>query len=207
MVAAIAQRQEVNLYLPEFRRSRDLFCAARAAALVAVFCLVLVLVQIGLQWSDRSAQQSLRTAQQQLQSLQQRVAALRLAQPHSQHRQLQRQVADLQRQLQQGRRVSELIEAQNLGNSAGFSAQLRGMARQVPADLSLSRFRLSRGGGLVELQGRARRAEAVPRYLQRLHAEESFRKASFGTMVIERGSGAGLLHFSLGETSGGSGAS
>ena len=32
MVAAIAQRQEVTLYLPEFRRSRDLFCAARAAA-------------------------------------------------------------------------------------------------------------------------------------------------------------------------------
>ena len=199
MAARADRRQEVNLYLPEFRHSEVLLNANRAVLLVGLFVGLLLLLQAGFWWRAAALEDTQRAAQLELQQLQRQVESLRRQQPRTRGTALATQVSELQRQLTRSRQISLLIKGQNLGNAAGFSMQLRGMARQAPGDLQLSGFRLSRGGGLVELQGWARQAEAVPRYLQRLRGEDSFENVQFGNLVIERDENSGLLRFSLGD--------
>jgi hypothetical protein len=93
-----------------------------------------------------------------------------------------------------------IVSNTNLGNSNGFSGQLRAMARQSLETISLEAFSLSRGGNYAELMGKTLASDQVPLYVQRLRTETSFSKVAFGVLhIVPSEKQAGLFEFSLAE--------
>ena len=124
------------------------------------------------------------------------IAAIRSTLPRSQAAIIQQEVDKLRLELERRQRIYQLINQQNLGNSDGFSGQLLALARQHESNISLLTFNLHAGGRQFNFTGRAKSAQAVPQYLQRLQKEKSFENTTFGHMAVER-SKTGIVNFSL----------
>ena len=91
-----------------------------------------------------------------------------------------------------------IISRQDLGNTVGFSAQVKALARQSLDTLALERISLQRGGNYVEFSGTARSADQIPIYLQRLRSEASFANVNFGVLRVERADNSnGHLSFQI----------
>lgn len=78
-----------------------------------------------------------------------------------------------------------LIQGTTLGDSKGFSGQLRALARQDVDGIWLTRLVLSAAGDQTRIEGRALSAELIPLYVQDLTAEPAFAKQRFHRFQID----------------------
>jgi Tfp pilus assembly protein PilN len=196
-------RQEVNLYLPHLRPQMDWLSPVNSLfAIGAAIIFLGLLVLLGWQQNTR-LQSDIATIQQQMQSVEQQISVMSSKLPKSQARQLDRQIAEVRQQIVRRQRIKTLVESQNLGNADGFSSQMEGLARRLPAKLYLEGFRLEAGGGLVSLQGRTVKAQSVPLYIGQLQKEPAFTESRFGVMSIARNKNGAVHSFTVapGETS------
>ncbi len=190
--------QQINLYLPEFRPSREpLRTIHMAWGLLGIF-IVLILVSFFISHQHAQLLQQLTQAQQAQQTLQAQLQILtpqKSAQPDVD---VDTKIQQLQQVLQRRQQVLAMISSQSLGNQKGFSAQLTALAQASLNTISLETFSLQRGGTYAELSGKARSADQIPLYLQKLRADASFANVGFGVMNVERDkNNNGLLLFSL----------
>ncbi|UTA46588.1 hypothetical protein L1F30_10470 [Simiduia sp. 21SJ11W-1] len=178
--------QQVNLYLPELQPERELITTQAAVSSLVAVVLLCALVS-GFDWLESNRLKAeLGQLQAEFTQGQQHIDELLANMPRSQAATLQRELDETRAELARRERIYELIQRQNLGNSAGFSEQLMAMARQHQPELSLTGFGLLMGGQKVALAGNAKTPEAVPQYLQRLQFEAAFKQAVFGNLLIER---------------------
>jgi MSHA biogenesis protein MshI len=161
-------RQEVNL-LPAGigrRRARP-FTHLLAAAVVALLLVVgagaaLLTLQLdrvtasGALLAERAAANDRELAQLR------RQAATHQADPD-----LLARVERRQQELAARHALRQALAEHRLGNSAGFSPVITGLAQQVPEALWLRVITLADGGRQLDLQGSALDPAAVPAYLQR----------------------------------------
>jgi hypothetical protein len=105
---------------------------------------------------------------------------------------LRAQLAETRDEITQRKRALELIETQDMGNTTGFSGQLRALAAQSQPSVSLEAFTLLAGGAQVELHGKTSEPKAVPRYLALLHSTGAFARSTFGVLNLEQNEGAGF---------------
>jgi hypothetical protein len=193
--------QQINLYLPEFRPNREPLRAMHMPwGLLAVFILLLAVsvyrnqqhTQLLIQLTQ--AQQTQQTLQTQLQNVTAQIAA-----PNSVD--LDKKIQQLQKDLQRRQQILAIISSKDLGNDKGFSAQLTALAEAALNTLSIETFSLQQGGTYAELSGKARSADQIPLYLQKLRASESFANVGFGVLnIIRDEKNNGLLQFSLAKT-------
>lgn len=189
--------QQINLYLPELRPSEERL-TARTAALGAAVVLVLLILSGLWSWGQNLRHQNrLAELQQSAQLIDQSIVALSQSLPPSQAALLQRELDELQQQRNRRLRIYSLINAQNLGNSKGFSALMTALARQHQHGISLSAFHFMAGGEMVAMRGLAQEAAAVPRYIQRLQTEPALHGSAFGHLTVERQQ-TGLMAFQTG---------
>lgn len=192
--------QQINLYLAEFQPSREPLRAIHMLWIAIAFVLLLALLSYLSQRSNQQMQVQLNQQNAQLLQLDQRLSELKRNQPQANLAQLDEQIAQLSRDLQRRQRLVGIVSSSNLGNSAGFSAQLGALSRQSLDTLSLQAFSLRRGGGYAELLGKTTAGDQVPLYVQRLRSEASFANTAFGVLQIEPAlDEPGLLAFSLAE--------
>jgi hypothetical protein len=190
--------QQINLYLAEFRPSREpLRTNHMAWGLLGVF-IVLILVSVYTHQQQAQLQQTIIQAQQAQAALQAQLKILTPPKAVQSIAEVDAEILRLQNQLLRRQRVLAIISSQNLGNDKGFSQQLTALAQPALNTISLETFSLQKGGTYAELSGKARSADQIPLYVKKLREQESFAKVGFGVLNVARDEKQnGLLWFSL----------
>jgi len=190
--------QQINLYLPEFRKEKDILNVRfMAQALV-----VLVLILGGLTAFDYLRISQLDTAlansQTERQAAIERVNAL-IVQfgDQSEDPALTARVRNLETELTEKRRLVQFMEGRDFGNTRGFSEHLSDLSRYHLSGLRLTNIALSNGGANISLQGEVLRGELVPMYLQSLSQGETFAGKTFQTVRLDSAGSDSSVQFSV----------
>lgn len=197
--------QQVNLYLPEFRKEKDWLVVDNMLR----FCVVLVVVLIGISgleyWGSNSLESELEAKRLEREEAISRTNALiDNFGEQSADQNLAETVRQLEVDLSGKQDLLEFLEGRNLGNTDGFSEYLADLSRYQVPGLRLTAVNLQNGGDAVLLSGEVFRAEYVPLFLQSLSRGQSFLGKSFETLRIEESDGdTEILVFDVATTAGG----
>lgn len=190
--------QQINLYLPEFQPNREPLRAVHMLWGGVVLVVLLLIASIVSSNSNKTLSGQVETQRAQLDQLKRQLDELNKSQPQANLAALDAEILGLLNDFMRRERLVGIVSNTNLGNSNGFSGQLRAMARQSLETISLDAFSLSRGGNYAELMGKTLASDQVPLYIQRLRTETSFSKVAFGVLhIVPSEQQAGLFEFSL----------
>lgn len=191
--------QQINLYQPMFRRQKKVFSAVAMIQIVALVLLVLTAFYAYSWWSLQPFEQELAKVKREQSRLQTELSRLEAQAPDQSRSQLlEDEIKRLNRELEQKRRVAEVISGKRLGNRDGFAPLLEGLARQHISGLWLTSVSLEQGGQRLALSGKANSSELIPLYIQRLSREDVFAGLGFNVLEIRRSdSEPGVVEFDL----------
>ena len=99
---------------------------------------------------------------------------------------LEQRAAGLDSERQAKLQLLRRLRDSQVSNVEGFSPHMLGFARQHVEGLWLTGFALEAGGDVVTLEGRALRAELVPRFIGQLGGEDSYRGMQFRSFDVQR---------------------
>ena len=178
--------QQVNLFLREFRPSREPLRAVHMAwGLLGVFIMLLAVSGYTHFQYTKLVQKSV-LAQKAQDALLLQMQALTVQKPVQSGADLDTKIQQLQNELQRRQQIAVMISSQNLGNDKGFSQQLTVLAKTALNTISIETFSLQGGGSYAEFSGKARSADQILLYLQKLRANASFAGVGFGVLKVER---------------------
>lgn len=112
--------------------------------------------------------------------------------------QLEAQVASAEAALANRRRLAEVLAGGALGNTQGFSSQLKSLAEQLPEGVALESINFRAGGRELALEGHTSQPAALPRYLAALKSAPAFAFTYMGHLKVS--SGPRHYGFQVGET-------
>lgn len=186
--------QQINLYRPELRPKSEWLTANSLAAISCGFAVLMVVAAMFIRSELREAEAQVISLEAEQAAVQARIKRIQ-EQPRTTNTvQLDRQIAQLKAGIAARESIGQIIQGQSLGNEAGFSESLNGFARQALDTVSLHHLRLSRSGEFVELKGVTQNPQDVPRYLQGLQSEVSFKTAQFGLLSVRKQAGSANIH-------------
>jgi len=179
--------QQINLYNPVFERKRDLLSlpGAMTAWSLAVGVVVMALVAMAVRTSDLERTLAQLSAEREATQADMARLSAQLAarKPASD---LAAEVQRLESALASRKEVMSRLRAGAIGDTHGFSEHLRAFTRQSFDGLKLTGLRVANAGQVIVIEGRARRPEMVPKYLQRLSREEVMRGHAFAELEMHR---------------------
>jgi len=91
--------------------------------------------------------------------------------------------------------VLSILSDKKLGNTEGFTKHFEGLARQSINGLWITRAHFIEGGTVLDIQGKSRAPELVPKYLQGLSSERAFKGSEFNSFVIQKNAKTKLHEF------------
>lgn len=91
--------------------------------------------------------------------------------------------------------VLTILSDKKLGNTEGFTKHFEGLARQSINGLWITRAHFIEGGTILDIQGKSRAPELVPKYLQGLSSESAFKGSEFNDFVIQKNAKTKLHEF------------
>ena len=166
--------QQVNLYLPEFRPSREFINAIRVLQLGGFVIFVMMVMwannflKASTLRSDIQSTQSQLTAQTEITNQLQQNLARRASDPA-----LVVELNEREQELAESREMLEFLRGTNLGNITGFSEYVKDISRAASDGLWLTQFNFMNGGESVYLKGIAQQSAMVPEFINRLAAGKS----------------------------------
>jgi hypothetical protein len=182
-----AMLQNVNLYLPEFRRKKHwldaekmLLVTGAVAALLVVATAIDYIQLVGLR-GDLAERE-----QQHQQVLAATNTLLDQYGVQTEDPALLENIRELERDLQSKQALLQFLEGRELGNTEGFSEYLADLARYYVDGMSLTDVTLTNGGRSLALEGQVSKAELVTLYLQNLNKGRSFAGKSFDALQIDQ---------------------
>jgi hypothetical protein len=188
--------QQINLYQPILRKQKKVF-SARTMLLGNLLILAGLLLLYGYthlqtrslqnQYAQASAQRD--ASQTQLLQMQQQYP------PRQADLRLPAQLEAARNELRQQQVLLQAIRRYEHTGEQAFSAQLRGLAQQVPSGLWLNQIQLQ--AGQIHLQGQTLDAQQVPVLVQALSREAAFAGIRFEQVRIARDPDSGQIHFQL----------
>lgn len=193
--------QQVNLYVAELRPKKEWLTAASLLFLLIGFCaLMLASVSINYyQLSQYEKQVVKLEGQKELSAT--RLVDIKKRMPKNVAGKLDKQVMSLRDKLNQKIQISEIVGGKNLGNSRGYSSHFDALAEKIPADVAISRFKLSGGVEKLEMMGESLKADEVASMVSALKSSPSFENTSFGQLTMrDKRSTSGRVYFSFGFT-------
>lgn len=161
-------KQEINLYLPEFRPQHEWLTASRLLQASVALVAILALLSAYDFWRLSSLEQELAGLRGTLDSETRRAERLEASVSDGASEQLVQEVESREQRLARGRELLTFLQELSLGNINGFSEHLKDLARASFDGLWLEEIRLQNGGGSVYLQGMAEQTAMVPDYVGRL---------------------------------------
>lgn len=190
--------QQVNLYLPEFRPKKEWLTLQNVTIAFGVyFVLLVVAYQVAqtdlenLEATLASKEDVIVRSEERLQKYNEMTKSINVVR-------IDEEIAQLRAEVLQRQHVSSVIEGQQLGNESGFSAQLMGLSRQSFNSIALERFRLSRGGAYLEMQGVTKSPSDVAFYVEKLRTEASFERVGLGALSVGESEKSSDYSFALG---------
>lgn len=190
--------QQVNLYADELRPRHEPLQAS-TALLAVVVALALVIVSAGyVRYELNTRQSSLAQLKTELQVVEVEVGAL-TSEVESQRvdPDLTLALDEVAGRVERRRRLLKEVERLVVTGEDGFSPYLAAMARQVPAGVWLTAFRINLDQAEVGLTGRASSGNRVPLYLERLGSEPVFRGREFERFDLERHESGQWIDFNV----------
>lgn len=176
--------QRINLYQDHLKRRTDPLGAQRLALLLILLGATLIAISGFQSWRASAAEARAEaaaagrdTARQQVDALQARVSG---QSDGSERRQRLRQ------ELAAKRALLDYLEDGPFGESAGFSAYLDGLARQMVDGVWLNRIEVAGGGARMRLDGHAVEPARVPALIGALGETPAFAGRNFRRLAIER---------------------
>ncbi|HEY0961425.1 MAG TPA: hypothetical protein VGE69_03630 [Pseudomonadales bacterium] len=177
--------QNINLYLPEFRRRKHWLDAGKMLMLTGAACGLLVLISAIEYWQLARLRADRAVADAQLQQTLDATAALiDEFGVQTEDIALLDNIRELETELQSKQVLLEFLEGRELGNANGFSEHLADLSRYHVQGLSLTQIQLSNGGRSVTLAGEVVKAELVPIYLQNLSKGATYSGTDFERLQI-----------------------
>jgi Tfp pilus assembly protein PilN len=189
--------QQVNLYQPIFRRQRQIFSALAMLQASGVVALALLLLYAYGLWQVASLETEAVQLEGREKAYTARLASLDPMSSHQRRSDIERQVAELNARLLEQQKLVEVLRAQPLGGTAGFSAQLAALARRHIDGLWLTRVRIQGAAHALDLAGKTVRPGLVPDYLLNLGKEDALAGQKFGELKIERSEDGAEISFSV----------
>lgn len=190
--------QQINLYLPEFRRKKDPLTLENMGGILALFVLLLALVSGWQYWELMGLRGDLERQNALLSQAEDSTRALMQGMGvQGEDLDLAEQVRLLEQNLAEKRVLANFLEVRNLGNSRGFSEYLADLSRYHVPGLSLTGVELQQGGERVRLSGQVLRAESVPAYLENLRQGQSYLGSHFSSVSIGNPQDNGILEFQV----------
>ena len=191
-------RQQVNLFLPEFRRQTDWLDFQRMAWLAGLALLLFVAVSALRGWQLLQLQGELEDRQAALSAaVDETTALVQRYGVQTEDQALADSVRQLEETLQGKKVLLDFLAGRELGNTAGFSGHLADLSRYLVPGLRLTAIELRRGGGSVLLSGQVSHAANVTLFLRNLSQSPAYAGKSFDALRIEdadEGRGAAGLH-------------
>ena len=177
-------RQQVNLFLPMFRKERKVF-SARTLLLICTLALVALLFAYGYsRWQLARLDGTLADLREQHAALASQLATLKP--PAADIPALDARMKTLKARLQARRQLVNDINGLIEANRRGFAGQFRALAREHVAGLWLTGLEINRQRDGVVLKGVALEPQLVPAYLQKLPVQGAFRGVDFHTVELKR---------------------
>lgn len=179
--------QQINLYRPIFRKQEKKF-SAMAMLQAGIAIVVGIAVIYGLMaWQVRGLREESRQADLRLAASNKRLEdAARRFGSGANKKVLEDQVAELEKQIAARQRVREILNRGTFNNTTGYSDFFVAFARQHVAGVWLTGFDITGAGEDMRLQGRATDPAQVPRYVQRLSAEQPLAGKAFEVFLLSR---------------------
>lgn len=178
-------KQQINLYLPEFKVKKDALTALVLAQVLGSVIVVMVLIssydfftrwQLGRELADLQA--TLQEETRKTNELDGQLAG------RSQDAELAELLEFAEARLDSDRQVRDFLSETKLGNEAGFSEYFKDLSRASIEGLSLTEFSITSGGDRVNLIGQVVESAMVPRYVRNLEQSNSpIRNQHFGTTI------------------------
>lgn len=203
--------RQINLLNPALVRRKPSFSALAMAQGLGVVALGLVAIYFAsVQHGVKLERQAARLAQQ-LKMEQARLEKItRALAPRQKSKALEEEVKQLGAELADRADALETLRGSGMiGDTKGYSAYMRGFARQIVDGLWLTEFSIEAAGKEIAIGGRALEAELVPSYLKRLKQEQVMQGRTFDQLEMHlpktefAGPGkvpevAGYIEFTLG---------
>jgi hypothetical protein len=179
--------QQINLYQPMFRRQEKVFSAMTMIQTLLLFIGLLVVIYFYGQAQINPLQKQLDKSRSDVVKLRGKVESYRQNAPRqSESKLLQNKIARLEKELEERRRIRDLLDRQQIGNAPRFSAVLEALARQHVQGTWLTEVGISGGGRALSLDGRTLSSRLVPRYVQRLGEEAVMNGIAFNNMEMRQ---------------------
>lgn len=180
-------RQQVNLYTTELRPRQQRLTALSALALLGMVVLV-VLAFMGFgYWQTQQLEQQVRDIERQNSQLQQANASMaEQVEARKPDPELERALERVTDTISRRQRLLGRVENLATNNHSGFSSRMAALARQVPGELWLTGVTLQSSPARLQLKGRTRVPERVPRYLEQLGEEPIFAGQTFRDFQLNR---------------------
>ena len=179
--------QQINLYRPIFRKQEKKFSALAMSQAGAAIAVGIAIIYGLLWWQVRDLRQELRQTDARLAASTKRLDdATRQFGPGAKSKLLEDQVADLEKQIAARLRVRDLLGRGLFSNTTGYSDFFVAFARQHISGIWLTGFDITGAGENMRLQGRTNDPALVPRYVQRLSAEQALAGKEFQVFTLSR---------------------
>lgn len=179
--------QQINLYQPIFRKQEKVF-SSRAMVEGAVLVLLGIFLFYGYGlWQTASLNKQLTATQQRQQQATNQAAQLEQLYPKQQKDPvLAKKVQQLGAEVRMKQQVMGQLADRRAGNTAGFTEQLVGLARQRPPEMWLTQVDIRKGGASLDLEGSAYEPKQIPQFLQQLAREPAFTGLEFKYFTMDR---------------------
>lgn len=180
-------QQQINLYHPIFRKQEKKFSAKAMFQAGAVVVGGIVIMYAYSAWQLSSLRQhsaqidrEMTAATKQIEQMGKQLAGRQADQA------LQTEIKRLEALMDTSQRLRAILRRERFGNTVGFSEHLIAFARQHVAGVWLTGVSIQGGGVDLTVEGRASDPELLPKYLQKLSAENSLSGTRFQTFVMNR---------------------
>ncbi len=178
--------QQINLFNPIFLKQKKYFSAlamVQALGILVAGCAIMaVYAQIQVNTLDRESASSAA----QLKAMQGQLTQV-MAQygPKPKSQSLEQQIQKTEAEMNSVKKVFDILQSGDIGNTDGYSDYFRAFARQSMNGVWLTGLNLSGAGNEIALHGRAVKPELLPTYINRLKTEQIMQGKSFGTLEIK----------------------
>jgi cell division protein FtsL len=177
--------QQINLFNPQFQPQKKLFTVGGMAAALGVLVLGLVATGVYAKVRVLRLQTEVAQGEQRMQKAQKRLeeATAEFA-PRTKDARIEAELAEAQNERDALRRVADVIERGDLGNTQGYAEYFRALARQSVSGVWLTGVTIAGAGAEIGVRGRALDPALVPGYLTRLRNERVLQGKPVGSMQI-----------------------
>lgn len=179
--------QQINLYQPMFRRQEKVFSAAMMIQTISLFIGLLTVIYFYGQYQINPLEKQLSKTESGLVKLRSQVGKYRqTGEVQGKSNLLEDQVSRLRQELNERRKVRDMLARQQIGTGPEFSKLMEALARQHIEGTWLTAFEISAGGEALSMNGRTLSSSLVPRYMQRLGEETVMAGIAFNNVEMQR---------------------